>query len=1165
MLKSKFTFKRVLLFIVMLTGFVLLAGCAKKADSITLSDSSLTLTVGEKQIVTATVLPEDVKSEVTWESDDPDVATVSSTGEITAIAAGTATITATIDEKSATVAVTVELEKFDVTFESNGGSNVAKLSVSKGAKAAKPTDPTQTGLVFKGWFTDEDLTEAFDWNTAITENVTLYAKWEAQKLTIEFETNGGSAVEDAEFNYGSRLSTSLFSNRPTKTGYVFDGWYLDEDLEEPIDFTVNVTEGFTAYAKWKPRAYTITFDENYEGGLVRTVNVNYTEKLAMPSNTLYPIRTGYFFAGWYKDAETTVEYNFNELIPAEDFTLYAKWTPGTGLIDVVFNANDGTEPTIVFATLTEKLTKPANPERTGYDFKGWFTDAALTKEYDFDTPVAGPFTLYGKWELPEDESTLIEFDMNEGYWPITSANPLIGVPQKAEHNLGSFGHNYWGLVGSNIFLWRADIAGGNYAWALKVGLKLQGNGLYEVTKIIPGASTSTAATEFNGLDYWFVAHGDYAAGYSFLNNLAVGDVIVITGFDITLATPAALTDCKVHVYPQGTLLQNPVRLTKGAELPKPAKMGYKFDGWYSDEEFEDLVTEVPDSEEKVTLYAKWVNAPVVTFDTNGGSEVPAQVINGVTATKPTNPTKPNFLFVNWYYYTAEGAKTYFNFGTVVTEDITLYAEWTTGVQITLLDGTKEIGDPFVINKGAKLTKPANPTKAKFLFENWYIDAGLTTLYDFDQEVNNDLVLFANWNDAVEIKLMDGDVALADPYLSLKDEKLDKPANPEKKGYYFEDWYVDEDLETKFDFENTNVDKDLTLYAKWSEPVTIKLFDGETAFGLPISHQSGKKFAKPATPTKDGHIFEAWCKDEELKVEFDFENEEVTEDLNLYIKWAETVTVTLKDGENIIGDPFVSKKGEKLAQPANPTKTNYVFKGWYSDEDLEKEFKFDEVELDKDITLYAKFEQTTFTITYNTNEGVLLYNNKAEMVEAFLKDFYEFVEPGEDISIFMHGVGKSEGFNGTWYSHYKLRLYDGARPTEADEDKDYFLYQPEYYEKWLPFFDTLDTFAKLHGGKTIWNNISIGLLRMKQYIVNEKPVAAYTDAEMAMLPSVYTVKYTFTKDTDTFLLHTEIVREGYVFGGWYTKSDFSGSAVTQIAKGTEANVVLYAKWTAEPAE
>jgi len=87
--------------------------------------------------------------------------------------AGTATLTFTL-----TVTAT-STPTFIVTFNSNGGSAVSSQSVASGGKAAKPSDPTITGYIFAGWYVDSGLTAAYNFETAVTVNFTLYAKWTA--------------------------------------------------------------------------------------------------------------------------------------------------------------------------------------------------------------------------------------------------------------------------------------------------------------------------------------------------------------------------------------------------------------------------------------------------------------------------------------------------------------------------------------------------------------------------------------------------------------------------------------------------------------------------------------------------------------------------------------------------------------------------------------------------------------------------------------------------------------------------------------------------------------------------------------------------------------------------------------------------------------------------
>ncbi len=150
---------------------------------------------------------------------------------------------------------------YTVTYNSNGGTTVSSQSVKSGAKATKPADPTRAGYSFDGWFSDSALTKAFNFDTAITSNITLYAKWTENitpvtTYTVTFNSNGGSAITTQTIDAGGKVTRP---NNPTKTGYTFDAWYKNEALTEAYDFNAAVTANLTLYAKWNINTFSVTF------------------------------------------------------------------------------------------------------------------------------------------------------------------------------------------------------------------------------------------------------------------------------------------------------------------------------------------------------------------------------------------------------------------------------------------------------------------------------------------------------------------------------------------------------------------------------------------------------------------------------------------------------------------------------------------------------------------------------------------------------------------------------------------------------------------------------------------------------------------------------------------------------------------------------------------
>lgn len=207
-----------------------------------------------------------------------------------------------------------------IHFDSNGGSEVPEQNVNYGDKTNKPDDPTKAGHTFAGWFTDSALSQAFDFdNTPVTGDLTLYAKWSINSYTVNFNSNGGTAVDDQSIQYGE---LAVAPADPTKVGHTFAGWFTDSALSQAFDFdNTPVTGNLTLYAKWTADKYTISFD-TLGGSAVDDVSVEHGSKLTAPAS---PSRSGYTFSGWYVDAELKTPFDFDQTEMTADLTLYAKW------------------------------------------------------------------------------------------------------------------------------------------------------------------------------------------------------------------------------------------------------------------------------------------------------------------------------------------------------------------------------------------------------------------------------------------------------------------------------------------------------------------------------------------------------------------------------------------------------------------------------------------------------------------------------------------------------------------------------------------------------------------------------------------------------------------------------------------------------------------------
>lgn len=143
---------------------------------------------------------------------------------------------------------------YTVSFVTDGGSTVDSQSVTSGNKATRPANPTKTGCTFAGWYTSNAYTTAFDFDTAITANTVLYAKWDiaAGYFKVTYNANGGTL--GTTYTWVSVQSgTSLAAPAvPTKENAIFSGWYTESECTNAFAFPHTITQSVTLYAKWTP-------------------------------------------------------------------------------------------------------------------------------------------------------------------------------------------------------------------------------------------------------------------------------------------------------------------------------------------------------------------------------------------------------------------------------------------------------------------------------------------------------------------------------------------------------------------------------------------------------------------------------------------------------------------------------------------------------------------------------------------------------------------------------------------------------------------------------------------------------------------------------------------------------------------------------------------------
>ena len=269
----------------------------------------------------------------------------------------------TMPAENITVKAQWEINQYTITFDTNGGSEIAPITQDYGTEITAPDNPTRKGYTFRGW--DKEIPK-----TMPAENMTVKAQWEINQYTITFDTNGGSEIVPITQDYGTEITAP---DNPTRKGYTFKGW--DKEIPETMP-----SENITVKAQWEINPYTITFDTN-GGSEIAPITQDYGTQIAAPAN---PTRKGYTFKGWDKEIPKTM--------PAENMTVKAQWK--INQYTIAFDTNGGSEIAPITQDYGTEITAPDNPTRKGYTFKGW------DKEIP-ETMPAENITITARWKDTE--------------------------------------------------------------------------------------------------------------------------------------------------------------------------------------------------------------------------------------------------------------------------------------------------------------------------------------------------------------------------------------------------------------------------------------------------------------------------------------------------------------------------------------------------------------------------------------------------------------------------------------------------------------------------------------------------------------------------------------------------------------------------------------------
>ena len=615
---------------------------------------------------------------------------------------------------------------------------------------------------------------------------------------------------------------------------------------------------------------------------------------------------------WYTDMTVT-----------EDMTLLAVFGRSAEDTSVLFMCPmEGRNPDvtlgIAYANGGGSVKKPADPVREGYDFKGWYSDRACTKEFDFSSKVSTTKV----WAKFEKKKYTVTFDTNMTISEKTPVEVAYGDAVTAPEEPTTIAYDFVG--------WYTD---------------KDGTTPYDFKTPVTGNITLYAKWERHKFTVTFDTHGGPSIP---------SQTVEYGSYVEKPAEPAWGDNTKVFSY---------------WYLPVE---GYEWGLLYK---FNERVTY------DLTIHVMWQPAVTISFDSNGGDSTPASVTIGQgsrlselpTVTK-TDKDGTKYTLDGWWISDDAEATTETNFR----ENTTLTAHWSTGEaynSVTYYDEDYVVRSDAVAN-GEHATdlkfedRYDEDNRKAYKFGGWYSDKEFKTKFDFSTAINQDVNLYAKWipenrtvtfranGDGAKIGDADSVVSNVGYGTCVKD-----PGTPTCAGYVFAGWYTAEDDKgDEFDLTNTPITKDITLYAHWTRQTFQVTFDSQGGSSVDSPTVSyGDPVAEPEEPTREGYTFDGWYTKAKGGSAWRFADDvsknpdEVTSDLTLYAHWTEdtyTVSFDLNGGTSKkIADQSV-KYGQKVVEPKDPTKENDGFYAWFTADNVKWDFDNDVVT--GDMTLHAEW-------------------------------------------------------------------------------------------------------------------------------------------------------------------------------------------------------------------